>query len=65
MSHHHCNFRDTANQIIMTTLYKQLPCSEGQAPLRNSYGSEEGKANVTDPVYYLLLVMEVEGIPVD
>ena len=49
----------------MTTVNKQISYSEGQAPLRNSYDSKEGKANATDPVYFLLLVLELKGIPVD
>lgn len=53
MGHHHFNLWDTVNQVIMTTVNKQLFYSEGQALLRNSYGSKEGMANVTDPIYFL------------
>ena len=45
---HHCNLRDTANRVIMTAVEKQLSYTEGQASLRNSYGSKGGKAKVTD-----------------
>lgn len=48
MGQHYCNIWDSAKQVILTSVNKQLSYSEGQAPLGNSDGNKEIKADITD-----------------